>query len=93
MAGAPRSTAPAPNSPRRTPLSYQLTVDQLIHQLQTLDPALPVYLAINPDWPYSHRIGRIIEISGTNGAVYIAENGQAGVLPPDVRTQLEWADL
>jgi hypothetical protein len=72
-------------------LPYQLTVGQLIHQLQTLDPDLPVYLAVNPDWPYAHRIGSVIEIGGANGAAYIAENGQADVLPPDVRTQLDWA--
>lgn len=74
-------------------MPYQLTVTQLIHRLQALDPDLPVYLAVNPDWPYAHRIGSVIEISGANGAVYIAENGQADVLPPDARTQLDWAGV
>ncbi|MEU1306562.1 hypothetical protein [Streptomyces shenzhenensis] len=74
-------------------MSYQLTAGQLVHQLQTVDPNLPAYLAINPDWPYAHRIGQVIEITGTNGAVYIAENGQEWVLPPAVRSQLDWADV
>lgn len=72
-------------------MPYELTVGQLVHQLQTLDPDLPVCLAINPDWPYAHRIGRIVGITGPSGAVYIAEDGQEDVLPPAVRTELDWA--
>ena len=71
----------------------KITVGQLVHRLQTFDPDLPVRLAINPDWPYAHRICRIVEITGSNGAIYIAENGQEGVLPPAVRNQLDWADV
>lgn len=71
----------------------KITVGQLVHQLQTFDPDLPVHFAINPDWPYAHRVGRIVEITGPNGAVYIAEDGQEGVLPPAVRTQLDWSDV
>lgn len=70
-----------------------ITVGHLIRQLQTVDPDLPVYFAINPDWPYAHRIGPIVEMTGSGGAVYIAENGQEGVLPPAVRDQLDWADV
>ncbi|MGW9046953.1 hypothetical protein ACWGQL_31035 [Streptomyces lydicus] len=69
-----------------------ITASQLIHQLQTLDPDLPAYLAINPDWPYAHHIGRVVIGHGLNGpAIYIAENGQEDTLPPDVRTELVWA--
>ncbi|WP_405523545.1 hypothetical protein OG426_09895 [Streptomyces canus] len=74
-------------------MPYEITVGQLVHQLQTFDPDLLVYFAIDPDWPYAHRIGRIVEITGANEAVYIAENGQEGVLPPAVRNQLDWADV
>ncbi|WP_030413290.1 hypothetical protein [Streptomyces sp. NRRL S-1448] len=74
-------------------MSHKITVGQLIHQLQTVDPDLPAYLAINPDWPYAHYIGSIVEVLGPNGAVYLAENGQEGVLPPAVRTELSWADM
>ncbi|MGW1626743.1 hypothetical protein [Streptomyces sp. NPDC002172] len=71
-------------------MPHTITVGQLIHQLQSVDADLPAYFAINPDWPQSHRIGRIVEITG---AVYIAENGQEGVLPPAVRNPLDWADV
>lgn len=74
-------------------MSHEITVRQLIHQLQAVDPDLPAYFAINPDWPQAHRISRIVEISSPNGAVYLAENGQEGVLPPEVRTQLNWANV
>ncbi|SOE32553.1 hypothetical protein [Streptomyces sp. OK228] len=74
-------------------MPYEITVGQLVHQLQTFDPDLPAYFAINPDWPHAHRIGRIVEITGSNGAIYIAENGQEGVLPPAARNQLDWSDV
>ncbi|WP_030611620.1 hypothetical protein [Streptomyces sclerotialus] len=69
-----------------------LTVGQLIRQLQTTDPELPVYLGVNPDWPYAHHIARVVALTeAERGAVYLAEDGQAGVLPPAVRTELTWA--
>ncbi|MGP3948489.1 hypothetical protein [Streptomyces sp. 7N604] len=74
-------------------MSSKITVRQLIRQLQTVDPDLPAYLAINPDWPHVHYVGRVVEVPGANGAVYLAENGQEGVLPPAVRNQLDWTDV
>ncbi|MGW2087553.1 hypothetical protein [Streptomyces sp. NPDC001880] len=74
-------------------MSHAITVRQLIHHLQAVDPDLPLYFAINPDWPHAHHVGRVVEVSDPDGAVYIAENGQEGVLPPEVRAQLDWADV
>ncbi|MFF8866025.1 hypothetical protein ACF08B_28635 [Streptomyces sp. NPDC015139] len=74
-------------------MPHETTVRQLIHQLQAVDPDRPVYLAINPDWPQTHRVGRVIQISDSDGAVYLAENGQEDVLPSEVRAQLGWADV
>ncbi|MFG3253290.1 hypothetical protein [Streptomyces sp. NPDC048172] len=73
-------------------MSHTLTVGQLIHQLQTLDHDLPVFLAINPDWPFAHRIDRVVTVpDGPSTVAYIAENGQEGYLPPAVRTELSWS--
>lgn len=73
-------------------MTHALTVGQLLHQLETLDHELPVYLAINPDWPFAHRIGPIVALATPpHGAVYIAEDGQAGFLPPTVRRELAWS--
>ncbi|MFG2837117.1 hypothetical protein ACGFYE_19190 [Streptomyces zaomyceticus] len=71
----------------------EITVRQLIHQLRAVDPDLPAYFAVNPDWPQAHHIGRVIEINGPDGTVYLAENGQEGVLPAEVRAQLDWANV
>ncbi|MEV3853145.1 hypothetical protein AB0J38_02340 [Streptomyces sp. NPDC050095] len=91
----PPATLPLPvnSSLLEAPLSKTPTVGQLVHQLQTMDPDLPVYLAVNPDWPFAHRIGSVIEDRPAfgSGAVYIAEDGQQEVLSPNVRTQLNWS--
>lgn len=72
-------------------MSCTLTVGQLIHQLQTLDHDQPVFLAINPDWPFAHRLNQVITVTdGPSSSVYIAENGQEGYLPTAVRTELDW---
>ncbi|MFI1953152.1 hypothetical protein ACH437_15085 [Streptomyces xinghaiensis] len=72
-------------------MSRPPTVGQLIHQLQTLDPNRPALLAINPDWPFAHFIGRVVEGEGDSGpAVYIAEDGQHGYLPRSVCETLGW---
>lgn len=72
-------------------MPHTLTVGQLLHQLQTLDPDQPVYLAINPDWPFAHRTGPVVALTdGHDSAVYIAENGQEGYLPSAARTELSW---
>lgn len=73
-------------------MSRTLTVGQLIHQLQTLDQDQPVFLAINPDWPFAHRISQALAVTdGPASAVYIADNGQEGYLPSAVRTELDWS--
>lgn len=68
-----------------------LTIGQLVHQLQALDPDLPARLAVNPDWPFSHFIGGVREGEGINGpAAYITDDGQEDHLLPDVCRQLGW---
>jgi hypothetical protein len=68
-----------------------LTVGQLVHQLQALDPHLLVRLAINPDWPFSHFAGGVHEAGGISGPVaYITDDGQEDHLLPDVCHQLGW---
>ncbi|MCM1967983.1 hypothetical protein [Streptomyces sp. G1] len=68
-----------------------LTVGQLVRQLQKLDPDLPVLLAINPDWPFAHTIGRLLLGAVPEGpAVYIAESGQHDYLSGEMITALSW---
>ncbi|WP_405589772.1 hypothetical protein [Streptomyces sp. NBC_01190] len=69
-------------------MPHDLTVGYLLQQLQDLDPNLRIRLAVNPDWPFAHFLGASIIIS--DGLVYIAEDGQDGYLPPEVRDALAW---
>lgn len=69
-------------------MSRSQTVRDLLHQLQELDPDLPVRLAINPDWPFTHFIGSVVV---RDGIAFIAEDGQQGYLPAAVRDALAWA--
>jgi hypothetical protein len=66
-----------------------LTVGHLLRQLQGLDPALPVRLAVNPDWPFAHFVGATIVVE--KDIAYIADDGQDDYLPPAVRDTLAWA--
>jgi len=66
-----------------------LTVGYLLSQLQGLDPNLKIRLAVNPDWPFAHFLGASVVVS--DGLVFIAEDGQEGYLPPEVRAALDWA--
>ncbi|GAA1890630.1 hypothetical protein GCM10009753_19150 [Streptantibioticus ferralitis] len=68
-------------------MSRSLTVGQLIRQLEEMDADLPVRLAVNPDWPFSHYAGRVLNADGT---AFIAEDGQEGYLPRTVSTLLDW---
>ncbi|MFF3257825.1 hypothetical protein ACFYWO_01460 [Streptomyces sp. NPDC002932] len=65
-----------------------LTVGHLLRQLQELDPNLPIRLAINPDFPFTHYPGA--EVVVQDGIAYIADDGQEGYLPPAVGTALNW---
>ncbi|MFJ1642626.1 MULTISPECIES: hypothetical protein [unclassified Streptomyces] len=66
-----------------------LTVGHLLRQLQDLDPNLPVRLAVNPDFPFSHFVGA--EVVVRDGKAYIADESQEDYLPMGARDALTWA--
>ncbi|MFJ6101866.1 hypothetical protein ACIQHY_12795 [Streptomyces sp. NPDC092359] len=66
-----------------------LTVGHLLHQLQDLDPALPIRLAVNPDWPFTHYLAA--EVVVRDGKAFIADDGQEDYLPPSIRDALAWS--
>lgn len=70
------------------------TVGELIAHLSEFDPASAVWLAINPDFPFSHGIGDITA-SDDNGrqTVFIAETGHQEHLPVPVAQALGWQPL
>lgn len=65
-----------------------LTVGHLLRQLQNIDPGMPIRLAINPDWPFTHYVGADIVVQ--DGVAFIADDGQEGYLPPAVRDAFTW---
>lgn len=66
-----------------------LTVGHLLRQLQDLDPNLPIRLAINPDFPFTHYLGTKVVVR--DGTAFIADDGQEGYLPVEVSNALDWA--
>jgi hypothetical protein len=67
---------------------HYLTVGHLLRQLQNLDPNLPIRLAVNPDWPFTHYLGTDVVVR--DGVAFIADDGQESYLPPAVRGALSW---
>ncbi|MDX3585586.1 hypothetical protein [Streptomyces europaeiscabiei] len=70
-------------------MPHYLTVGHLLRQLQNLDPNLPIRLAVNPDWPFTHYLGTDVIVR--DGVAFIADDGQEDYLPPAVRGALAWA--
>lgn len=70
-------------------MPHSLTVGHLLRQLQQLDPALPLRLAISPDWPFTHYVNTTVVVR--NGIAFIADDGQQDYLPSAVRDALGWA--
>jgi hypothetical protein len=70
-------------------MPHYLTVGHLLRQLQDLDPNLPIRLAINPDFPFTHYVGA--EVVVRDGKAFIADDGQEDYLPAAVRSALAWA--
>jgi hypothetical protein len=66
-----------------------MTVAELIEILGDMDPTAEVRLAIQPTWPFEHRVGQVEEDMDAQ-VVYIAEAGQVGYLPGEVREWLGW---
>jgi len=70
-------------------MPHYLTVGHLLSQLQGLDPNLPIRLAINPDFPFTHYVGA--EVVVRDGKAFIADDGQEGYLPAEVSDAFAWA--
>lgn len=64
-----------------------MTVTDLINLLGNMDPTAPVHLAIQPNYPFKHEIGEVVE---TEDGVYISDGGKLGYLASDVRDELAW---
>lgn len=70
-------------------MPHNLTVGHLLHHLQNLDPDLPIRLAVNPDWPFTHYLATDVVVR--DGVAFIADDGQEDYLPRAVRDALAWS--
>ncbi|MFC8015230.1 hypothetical protein [Streptomyces cinereoruber] len=70
-------------------MPQHLTVGHLLRQLQGLDPNLPIRLAINPDFPFTHYVGA--EVVVRDGKAFIADDGQEDYLPTSASADLTWS--
>ncbi|MGW1250875.1 hypothetical protein [Streptomyces sp. NPDC002535] len=66
-----------------------LTVGHLLRQLQGLDHDLPIRLAVNPDFPFTHYVGTDVVVQ--DGKAFIADDGQEDYLPTSVSDALAWS--
>ncbi|MFF5721392.1 hypothetical protein [Streptomyces buecherae] len=64
------------------------TVGHLLRQLNGLDPELPIRLAINPDFPFTHYLGTQVVVQ--DGMAFIADDGQEDYLPATISNALGW---
>jgi hypothetical protein len=62
-------------------------IETLTEMADGLGDDAEVALAIQPNWPFEHYIGEVVEVDGT---VYISEAGQSGYLAGEVSRELGW---
>ncbi|MFG2996613.1 hypothetical protein [Streptomyces sp. NPDC048340] len=69
-----------------------VTVGEIIDRLSSCDRDAPFYLAINPEFPYAHFAGEIVEARDSQGGqvVFLGEAGQSEFLPPVIAQALTW---
>ncbi len=69
-----------------------MTVQDLIYELEQMNPDAEVRFAVQPSWPFEYTISSVIEMDFENGApvVYLEEGTHLGYLPEAVREELNW---
>ena len=64
-----------------------MTVEELIEELQYLDPELEIRFASQPSWPFEYHIDGAVE---SKGKVWLVEGDQLGYLPGQVANDIGW---
>lgn len=68
-----------------------MTVEDLIYELQEMNPEAEVRLAMQPNWPFEYSIGDIVEVDFEDGpVVYFGEGSQLDYLPGEACKELGW---
>ena len=79
-----------------------MTVSEMIEMLEQMDGNAEVRLAFQPQWPFEHEVGEIVEVeygddddevdddADRPNIVYIGEGGQLDYLPGNASSALGW---
>lgn len=69
-----------------------MTVQDLIYELQQMNPNAQVRFASQPQWPFEYTISSAIQVDfdDETEVVYLEEGTQIGYLPAKVREELNW---
>ena len=72
-----------------------MTVQELIDELEYLDPETEVRFASQPSWPFEYSISEVVvanvEKRGEEEeVVYLGEGSQIGYLPESAKEELGW---
>lgn len=69
-----------------------MTVQELMNDLQDMNPEAEVRLAQHPAWSFEYAIRGLYETDGKEGVpvVYIGEGRQIGYLPEEVKEEFNW---
>jgi len=66
-----------------------MTVQELINELEYLNPEAEVRFASQPSWPFEYSITEVV-VSDEEEIAYLGEGRQIGYLPGNVTDKLGW---
>ena len=76
---------------------HELTVGELIDELEALDPGTTLRIASQPSWPFEWSVAGVhvqptgSDLPGAESVAYLVEGTQIGYLPGGVASELGWA--
>lgn len=74
-----------------------MTVQELIEELNYMNPDAEIRIASQPNWPFEYSINSTVEVEGDEEGeeegfptVYIVEGRQLGYLPRNAKDEIGW---
>ena len=69
-----------------------MTVQELINELNYVNPDAVIRFASQPRWPFEYSFSGPVEVEDEEGfpTVYLVEGSQLGYLPGNVRDEIGW---
>ena len=72
-----------------------MTVEELMAELETMDPESDVRMAQQPGWPFEYSIAGVQSIAGDDDnppVIYLVEDVQLGYLPQAAGVAIGWSE-